>query len=84
MCLDALTLLNRCLPVEQARQCLISEVGSQQADGFLTFSLFHFVYFEQECPSGLVDEETFKVIYSQFFPQGGAASYNHPNLFFFV
>jgi hypothetical protein len=26
---------------------------------------------EQECPSGLVDEETFKTIYSQFFPQGG-------------
>ncbi|XP_054031026.1 calsenilin isoform X4 [Dryobates pubescens] len=25
----------------------------------------------QECPSGLVDEETFKLIYSQFFPQGG-------------
>lgn len=25
----------------------------------------------QECPSGLVDEETFKTIYSQFFPQGG-------------
>jgi len=25
----------------------------------------------KECPSGLVDEETFKTIYSQFFPQGG-------------
>lgn len=25
----------------------------------------------QECPSGMVDEETFKTIYSQFFPQGG-------------
>lgn len=82
LCLDALMLLNRCLPVERSWH-LISEVGSQQADGFLTFSLFRFVYFEQECPSGLVDEETFKVIYSQFFPQGGAASYNHPNLFFF-
>ncbi|XP_013917826.1 PREDICTED: calsenilin-like [Thamnophis sirtalis] len=23
-----------------------------------------------ECPSGLVDEETFKLIYAQFFPQG--------------
>lgn len=31
------------------------------------FLLFPF----QECPSGLVDEETFKTIYSQFFPQGG-------------
>ncbi|XP_014849450.1 PREDICTED: calsenilin-like isoform X6 [Poecilia mexicana] len=27
--------------------------------------------FKNECPSGLVDEETFKSIYSQFFPQGG-------------
>uniref|UniRef100_A0A3B3R7E3 Potassium voltage-gated channel interacting protein 3 n=1 Tax=Paramormyrops kingsleyae TaxID=1676925 RepID=A0A3B3R7E3_9TELE len=26
--------------------------------------------FKNECPSGLVDEETFKTIYSQFFPQG--------------
>lgn len=27
--------------------------------------------FPQECPSGAVNEETFKSIYSQFFPQGG-------------
>lgn len=25
----------------------------------------------QECPSGIVNEETFKQIYSQFFPHGG-------------
>lgn len=25
----------------------------------------------QECPSGVVNEETFKQIYSQFFPHGG-------------
>ncbi|XP_032847215.2 calsenilin isoform X2 [Tyto alba] len=31
----------------------------------------------QECPSGLVDEETFKLIYSQFFPQGDASTYAH-------
>uniref|UniRef100_A0A3P9MCJ6 EF-hand domain-containing protein n=1 Tax=Oryzias latipes TaxID=8090 RepID=A0A3P9MCJ6_ORYLA len=30
-----------------------------------------------ECPSGLVDEETFKSIYSQFFPQGDATTYAH-------
>jgi hypothetical protein len=29
------------------------------------------VFFAQECPSGLVNEETFKEIYAQFFPQGG-------------
>lgn len=30
---------------------------------------FYFAF--QECPSGVVNEETFKDIYSQFFPQGG-------------
>ncbi|KAM6232119.1 LOW QUALITY PROTEIN: calsenilin-like [Spheniscus humboldti] len=33
--------------------------------------------FKNECPSGLVDEETFKLIYSQFFPQGDASTYAH-------
>ncbi|NWR82181.1 CSEN protein, partial [Centropus unirufus] len=33
--------------------------------------------FKNECPSGLVDEETFKLIYSQFFPQGDATAYAH-------
>ncbi|KAG7255774.1 hypothetical protein CRUP_004552 [Coryphaenoides rupestris] len=33
--------------------------------------------FENECPSGLVDEQTFKIIYSQFFPQGDATTYAH-------
>ncbi|KAM6369646.1 calsenilin isoform 2-T2 [Pluvialis apricaria] len=33
--------------------------------------------FKSECPSGLVDEETFKLIYSQFFPQGDASTYAH-------
>lgn len=27
--------------------------------------------FKAECPTGVVREETFKGIYSQFFPQGG-------------
>uniref|UniRef100_A0A8C6Z0U7 Calsenilin-like n=1 Tax=Nothoprocta perdicaria TaxID=30464 RepID=A0A8C6Z0U7_NOTPE len=31
--------------------------------------------FKAECPSGLVDQDTFKLIYSQFFPQGDAAAY---------
>ncbi|XP_041089389.1 calsenilin-like isoform X3 [Polyodon spathula] len=33
--------------------------------------------FKNECPSGLVDEETFKMIYCQFFPQGDATTYAH-------
>ncbi|XP_039943829.1 calsenilin isoform X3 [Hirundo rustica] len=33
--------------------------------------------FKNECPSGLVDEETFTFIYSRFFPQGDASSYAH-------
>ncbi|XP_072026684.1 Kv channel-interacting protein 4-like isoform X5 [Amphiura filiformis] len=32
--------------------------------------------FKQECPSGLVNEDTFKDIYAQFFPQGGKSSYD--------
>ncbi|XP_043270934.1 Kv channel-interacting protein 2-like isoform X2 [Venturia canescens] len=33
--------------------------------------------FKQECPTGLVDEEAFKHIFSQFFPQGDASQYAH-------
>ncbi|KAM4803568.1 calsenilin isoform X3 [Urocitellus parryii] len=33
--------------------------------------------FKNECPTGLVDEDTFKLIYSQFFPQGDATTYAH-------
>ncbi|XP_065216384.1 calsenilin-like [Planococcus citri] len=33
--------------------------------------------FKQECPSGLVDEDSFKHIFSQFFPQGDATQYAH-------
>lgn len=32
----------------------------------------------QECPTGLVDEDTFKLIYSQFFPQGGESEARPP------
>ncbi|XP_076041848.1 Kv channel-interacting protein 4-like [Oratosquilla oratoria] len=31
----------------------------------------------QECPTGLVDEDAFKQIFSQFFPQGDATQYAH-------
>ncbi|MEQ2248167.1 Kv channel-interacting protein 4 [Ilyodon furcidens] len=30
-----------------------------------------------ECPSGVVNEDTFKDIYAQFFPQGDASTYAH-------
>ncbi|XP_074642598.1 A-type potassium channel modulatory protein KCNIP1-like isoform X2 [Tubulanus polymorphus] len=33
--------------------------------------------FKQECPTGIVNEESFKEIYSQFFPQGDASAYAH-------
>ncbi|XP_062899446.1 Kv channel-interacting protein 4 isoform X6 [Mobula hypostoma] len=33
--------------------------------------------FKNECPSGIVNEETFKEIYAQFFPQGDATTYAH-------
>lgn len=28
--------------------------------------------FKAHCPNGMVKEDTFKVIYAQFFPQGGS------------
>ncbi|XP_060869964.1 Kv channel-interacting protein 1-like isoform X1 [Metopolophium dirhodum] len=31
--------------------------------------------FKQECPTGMVDEDSFKHIFSQFFPQGDASQY---------
>uniref|UniRef100_A0A8C9WQW1 Potassium voltage-gated channel interacting protein 3 n=1 Tax=Scleropages formosus TaxID=113540 RepID=A0A8C9WQW1_SCLFO len=36
--------------------------------------------FKNECPSGLVDEDTFKNIYSQFFPQGGGLIFKNMTL----
>ncbi|XP_048062094.1 Kv channel-interacting protein 2 [Megalobrama amblycephala] len=33
--------------------------------------------FKNECPSGVVDEDIFKLIYSQFFPQGDSSNYAH-------
>ncbi|KAI5639290.1 EF-hand domain pair domain-containing protein [Phthorimaea operculella] len=33
--------------------------------------------FKQECPSGVVDEDAFKHIFSQFFPLGDASQYAH-------
>ncbi|XP_032808285.1 A-type potassium channel modulatory protein KCNIP1-like isoform X2 [Petromyzon marinus] len=33
--------------------------------------------FKNECPNGIVNEDSFKEIYSQFFPQGDASTYAH-------
>jgi Ca2+-binding EF-hand superfamily protein len=33
--------------------------------------------FKQECPSGIVNEDTFKDIYARFFPQGDTTTYAH-------
>lgn len=40
---------------------------------YKTVMLFHYVYInsKKECPSGIVNEQMFKEIYAQFFPQGG-------------
>lgn len=44
--------------------------------------------FKAECPTGVVKEDTFKIIYSQFFPQGGlylsVFFYIHVPFFLFV
>lgn len=56
--------------------CLIALFGlvefSKRTFTELVFFLyFSFLVFQQECPSGVVNEETFKQIYAQFFPHGG-------------
>jgi len=33
--------------------------------------------FKSECPTGLINEETFTDIYAQFFPQGDSSAYAH-------
>ncbi|XP_073700128.1 A-type potassium channel modulatory protein KCNIP2-like isoform X4 [Garra rufa] len=33
--------------------------------------------FKNECPTGLVNEDTFKLIYSHFFPHGDSSTYAH-------
>lgn len=33
--------------------------------------------FKQECPTGVVKEDTFKDIYAHFFPQGDSSTYAH-------
>ena len=33
--------------------------------------------FKQECPNGIVDEETFKEVYEKIFPLGDASRYAH-------
>lgn len=38
---------------------------------FCSLDLLKSFCFPQECPSGVVNEETFKHIYAQFFPHGG-------------
>lgn len=47
-------------------------VVSGKGKGFVC--LLSLVVPAQECPSGIVNEENFKQIYSQFFPQGGEES----------
>lgn len=47
-------------------------VGTTRAcQKYICFCMCFFYYFLQECPTGLVDEEAFKDIFAQFFPQGG-------------
>lgn len=47
--------------------CVCEEITPQRRPLVATESLIC----QQECPTGLVDEDNFKAIFSQFFPQGG-------------
>ncbi|CDQ61060.1 unnamed protein product [Oncorhynchus mykiss] len=44
---------------------------------FSAFKLFNLGKMFRECPSGVVNEDTFKTIYSKFFPQGDSGAYAH-------
>ncbi|CAG09359.1 unnamed protein product, partial [Tetraodon nigroviridis] len=54
-------------------------VGSAAACSVMIVALqtFRLMRTELECPSGVVNEENFKTIYSQFFPQGDSSMYAH-------
>uniref|UniRef100_A0A8C5D3F4 Kv channel interacting protein 1 b n=1 Tax=Gadus morhua TaxID=8049 RepID=A0A8C5D3F4_GADMO len=55
--------------------------GLQQLEAQTNFSRqeLQILYrgFKNECPSGVVNEDTFKHIYAQFFPHGDASTYAH-------
>ncbi|XP_055498532.1 Kv channel-interacting protein 1-like isoform X1 [Leucoraja erinacea] len=54
-------------------------LGQLQAQTNFTRGEIQVLYrgFKNECPSGVVSEDTFKQIYSQFFPHGDASMYAH-------
>lgn len=57
-------------PLSHPRACVYMRkyiTSQQRAPLVATESLIC----QQECPTGLVDEDNFKAIFSQFFPQGG-------------
>lgn len=56
---------------ERMSVCWLLTVPDSRCRKDLLSNIIFLSSLEQECPSGMVDEETFKTIYSQFFPQGG-------------
>ncbi|XP_075712506.1 A-type potassium channel modulatory protein KCNIP1 isoform X7 [Rhinoderma darwinii] len=66
--------------LEMATVCYRPE-GLEQLEAQTNFSKreLQVLYrgFKNECPSGVVNEDTFKQIYSQFFPHGDASMYAH-------
>ncbi|XP_062908864.1 Kv channel-interacting protein 1-like isoform X1 [Mobula hypostoma] len=66
--------------LEMATVCHRPEgLGQLQAQTNFTRREIQVLYrgFKNECPSGVVNEDTFKQIYSQFFPHGDASMYAH-------
>ncbi|KAM8971932.1 A-type potassium channel modulatory protein KCNIP1-like [Pelodytes ibericus] len=66
--------------LEMATVCYRPE-GLEQLEALTNFTKMELqvLYrgFKNECPSGVVNEDTFKQIYSQFFPHGDANMYAH-------
>lgn len=56
-----------------------SDLDQMARDTKFTKSEVRHLYraFKQECPNGIVDEETFKEVYDKIFPLGDSSRYAH-------
>ena len=57
---------------------IVDSISSLQETKF-SRSEVKFLYraFKQECPNGIIDEDTFKDVYENIFPLGDASKYAH-------
>ena len=70
------------LPIEMqnvAQLICQSQVEEMAQETKFTKEEVKFLYraFKQECPNGIIDEDTFKEVYAKIFPLGDATKYAH-------